>query len=538
MTMSPLFFSFAVVLLLLTLVLLSIPVVVAGVSNAIETEETKELPPVKVGKLERRLLKGRVDGGGPHHRHGDEAGSFKHAHHDTVNQLSKQKGGKDHHRHHEHSDDENSNNEGTVTDSDNEYNNQDLIMTVVSDGCGHVGKQQHCPPIDICAIKGVVDLSANAMEVDRPTRRVLGQGGSEEVHYLDIDSLADYDHDNDLDPDYASMDAMKMEAMAAENDHADGHEMIEETLPDRQPEEDILLGDKGGWGGGGGGGPNDGLLSDGGEGTGGIERSSVGIERHGVGDDVGTMEVGWDGVIVPSSALQIPTRRPTVKPSSTSKPSTRNPAGGAPIKTLASLPTVRPSTIAPHYNPTRKPVTRRPSRKPSFAPTPSCPSSQPTSEPTPEPTPDPSSAPTLPPTKPPTRPPVKVISPPTTPQINTANNLANHGGRVMTSTQTVAIFWGPKWAVSSFVSDKITGIDGFYQGYANSNYAAIVTQYAGSNGPISARSTYLGTTVDEEVLHQHTLLTHSMNTLYWHNLSKHLINTPDHHTLSHTDYNT
>ena len=510
MTTNLLLFSFSIVLVLLSFGLLTIPVAVAGGST--EREEVGVLPAVKQRKSERRLLKGRVDDSHHHHHHhhnGDGAGSFEQAHHDTINPMAKQKGGKEHHHQHEYL-------------GGGKGNNQGLIMTVVSDGCGHIGRKQHCPPIDICVIQGVVDISAN---LDPYEQRVLSPGESKEMDYLDSGNLPEQDHDND--PDDLSMDVLvKREQSAADNDHhssyevdQDEYETMDALLLDYESE-GIILEDRGGArggvgaGGGGGGEPS----------VSGVDTEGTGIldtEQHDVSSDVDVREVGWDGFIVPTITSLMPTRRPTLKVSSTVKPPTpkpsiRKPAGSTPIKSLVSLSSFLPSRIPTVY-PTRKPFTRKPSRKPStrkpsYAPTPSCPSSQPTSrptsiptsEPTPEPTPDPTSEPSLKPTAPPTKsltpPPVKIVSPPvsspSTPQINTANNLVNHGGRVMTSTQTVAIFWGPKWALSSFVSDKITGIDAFYQGYANSNYAAIVTQYAGSNGPITVLSTYLGHYID------------------------------------------
>jgi hypothetical protein len=56
-------------------------------------------------------------------------------------------------------------------------------------------------------------------------------------------------------------------------------------------------------------------------------------------------------------------------------------------------------------------------------------------------------------------------------------NLIYHGGPVMTSTTEVyPIFWG-----TSFTSGVISGIDSFYGGVGNSNYAKTNTEYTNNN---------------------------------------------------------
>src|SRR5262249_2122707 len=44
--------------------------------------------------------------------------------------------------------------------------------------------------------------------------------------------------------------------------------------------------------------------------------------------------------------------------------------------------------------------------------------------------------------------------------------LSYHGGPVLKSSNTAAIFWGPQWSNSSFAQDKITGMNAFFQGYS------------------------------------------------------------------------
>jgi hypothetical protein len=71
-----------------------------------------------------------------------------------------------------------------------------------------------------------------------------------------------------------------------------------------------------------------------------------------------------------------------------------------------------------------------------------------------------------------------------------------HGGKIMPTAKTTAIFWGPSWSNSSFVGDKITGLDSFYAGHGNSNYAKTVDEYTGTNGQVGAATTYSGHLID------------------------------------------
>jgi len=68
-----------------------------------------------------------------------------------------------------------------------------------------------------------------------------------------------------------------------------------------------------------------------------------------------------------------------------------------------------------------------------------------------------------------------------------------HGGKIMQTATTQAIFWGPSW---SNPGDKITGIDLFYAGHGGSNYAKTSDEYTGSNGQVTATTTHLGHLVD------------------------------------------
>lgn len=73
-------------------------------------------------------------------------------------------------------------------------------------------------------------------------------------------------------------------------------------------------------------------------------------------------------------------------------------------------------------------------------------------------------------------------------------NMTYHGGKILTSTTTKAIFWGTSWG--SYSGDKISGIDSWYAGFGLSNYAKTTTEYTGSNGTVGTSSYYLGHVVD------------------------------------------
>lgn len=65
-------------------------------------------------------------------------------------------------------------------------------------------------------------------------------------------------------------------------------------------------------------------------------------------------------------------------------------------------------------------------------------------------------------------------------------NMTFHGGNIMPTVVSRAIFWGPSWANPTFAADKITGIDSWYSGHNNSKYAMTVNEYIGSNGQVGS----------------------------------------------------
>jgi hypothetical protein len=73
-------------------------------------------------------------------------------------------------------------------------------------------------------------------------------------------------------------------------------------------------------------------------------------------------------------------------------------------------------------------------------------------------------------------------------------NMTYHGGRILTTVVSKAIWWGKSWA--NYNGDKITGIDTWYLGHDGSNYAKTVNEYAGTNGQVGSALTHQGHVID------------------------------------------
>lgn len=79
------------------------------------------------------------------------------------------------------------------------------------------------------------------------------------------------------------------------------------------------------------------------------------------------------------------------------------------------------------------------------------------------------------------------------PTASPRGNMTNHGGAVMTTNVTYALFSGPDWQVNgTFTGDKITSIESFLTGLGGSPYAGILTEYSS----ITSQSSYLGRLVN------------------------------------------
>jgi hypothetical protein len=67
-----------------------------------------------------------------------------------------------------------------------------------------------------------------------------------------------------------------------------------------------------------------------------------------------------------------------------------------------------------------------------------------------------------------------------------------HGGPILPTAVTGAIFWGTSWNNGTFVGDKITGIDAFYTGFNGSNYAGTSDEYTAGSTRVSSTVPYSG----------------------------------------------
>jgi hypothetical protein len=61
---------------------------------------------------------------------------------------------------------------------------------------------------------------------------------------------------------------------------------------------------------------------------------------------------------------------------------------------------------------------------------------------------------------------------------------------------TKAIFWGPSWTNSTFVGDKIDGLDSWYTGFNGSRYAMTSDEYSGTNGLVGSSTTHQDHVID------------------------------------------
>jgi hypothetical protein len=77
-----------------------------------------------------------------------------------------------------------------------------------------------------------------------------------------------------------------------------------------------------------------------------------------------------------------------------------------------------------------------------------------------------------------------------------AQLLTWHGGPVLHTNSTEAIFWGSEWSSASFAGDKITGLDTFFGGLNNSSFAGTSSEYDDGSGNVSASSSYMGHAFD------------------------------------------
>lgn len=71
-----------------------------------------------------------------------------------------------------------------------------------------------------------------------------------------------------------------------------------------------------------------------------------------------------------------------------------------------------------------------------------------------------------------------------------------HGGDVLVTNKTFAIYWGSAWNTAAFAGDKVAGLTSFFQGWSGSAYAGSLSEYAGANGQVTSASTHVGDVID------------------------------------------
>ena len=84
--------------------------------------------------------------------------------------------------------------------------------------------------------------------------------------------------------------------------------------------------------------------------------------------------------------------------------------------------------------------------------------------------------------------------PPPPPPPPPSPNMTNHGGAIIAASETASIFWGTSWG--NYSGDEITGMNSWYAGFGDSNYAKTCDEYSGTNGTVTATSTYDGAYLD------------------------------------------
>ena len=68
------------------------------------------------------------------------------------------------------------------------------------------------------------------------------------------------------------------------------------------------------------------------------------------------------------------------------------------------------------------------------------------------------------------------------------------GGDVLHASKTMAIFWGPSWATDT--SDKINGIDQFFNAFGGSRFAGTSNEYYDASGHVTSESHHFGHVID------------------------------------------
>lgn len=73
-------------------------------------------------------------------------------------------------------------------------------------------------------------------------------------------------------------------------------------------------------------------------------------------------------------------------------------------------------------------------------------------------------------------------------KVRRTSQLLWSGGPVMHATTVVPVYWGSRWSNSSFVGDKMSGLDRFYSGVGGTAYARTNGEYTDSSGSVNTSS--------------------------------------------------
>lgn len=90
-------------------------------------------------------------------------------------------------------------------------------------------------------------------------------------------------------------------------------------------------------------------------------------------------------------------------------------------------------------------------------------------------------------------------------------DLTWHSGAILNSSHVVAIYWGTSWSSSTFVGDKVSGLDSFYTGLGGTKYMGTNTEYTGTNGQVGSGVTYAGHVFDLSAGPTHAPRTSAIN---------------------------
>jgi hypothetical protein len=72
-----------------------------------------------------------------------------------------------------------------------------------------------------------------------------------------------------------------------------------------------------------------------------------------------------------------------------------------------------------------------------------------------------------------------------------------HNGAVMHSTTVVPVYWGSSWSNSTFVGDKVSGLNTFYSGVGGTAYLHTNSEYTDSSGNVNTTSVSKGNVVTD-----------------------------------------